>query len=381
MFTTEWGFEPELREDIERFAQERGYRIERLVFDEPEQLSPAVAELYRRWYRERGIPDRRLVIESFVLLEPYWALRTGSTPFWMTFNMQPLLDWAQRYLADAAPFDFIHLMLFAHGVNFVGLPSIDAWRTLLHYGRREGSFLGLDPDAYPAHFTTFARYAQDMHKLPERYPMPAPLPFERFAELQQRGSVVLSSQSACRARTRVARMNRRRLLAMTGMALSGAMLSACKSSKDTEMRAEADKMLELGSLQHEWTRVRGLRMHSLVSIDQAPADAPTVVLVHGSGLSGRYMIPTAVQLTSDHRVYVPDMPGFGDSDKPEEILDVLALADWIAAWMPAIGLKRASFLGNSFGCQVIADLAARHRRYSSFGGGRTHAITRIRSDR
>src|SRR5688500_2205211 len=28
--------------------------------------------------------------------------------------------------------------------------------------------------------------------------------------------------------------------------------------------------------------------------------------------------------------------------------------------MPAIGLERASLLGNAFGCQVIADLAARY---------------------
>jgi len=106
--------------------------------------------------------------------------------------------------------------------------------------------------------------------------------------------------------------------------------------------------------------VAGLRMHALVSIDSVPSHAPAVVLVHGSGLSGRYMIPTARELTDDFRVYVPDLPGFGDSDKPPEIADVPQLADWVAAWMPAIGLEHAALLGNSFGCQIIADLAARY---------------------
>jgi pimeloyl-ACP methyl ester carboxylesterase len=101
-------------------------------------------------------------------------------------------------------------------------------------------------------------------------------------------------------------------------------------------------------------------MHSVISIDSVPSDAPAVVLVHGSGLSGRYMIPTAQQLTTNYRVYVPDLPGFGDSDKPREALNVRELADWLAAWMPAIRLENAALLGNSFGCQVIADLAARH---------------------
>jgi pimeloyl-ACP methyl ester carboxylesterase len=36
------------------------------------------------------------------------------------------------------------------------------------------------------------------------------------------------------------------------------------------------------------------------------------------------------------------------------------LADALAAWMAATGLARVALLGNSFGCQVIADLAARH---------------------
>lgn len=118
--------------------------------------------------------------------------------------------------------------------------------------------------------------------------------------------------------------------------------------------------IDPGTLRSRWTDVGGLRMHALVSTEPAPAGARAVVLVHGSGLSGRYMIPTARELTADFRVYVPDFPGFGDSDKPDKMLTVPGLADALAAWLPAAGLERASLLGNSFGCQVIADLAARH---------------------
>ena len=39
-----------------RFARERGYRVRRIVFDEPEALSPLVADLYRWWYRSAGCP-------------------------------------------------------------------------------------------------------------------------------------------------------------------------------------------------------------------------------------------------------------------------------------------------------------------------------------
>jgi len=85
-----------------------------------------------------------------------------------------------------------------------------------------------------------------------------------------------------------------------------------------------------------------------------------VVLVHGLGLSGRYMLPLAVCLAADHEVFLPDLPGFGDSSHPHEVLDVAGLADALAAWVEAMGLRRPALLGNSFGCQIIVDLAARH---------------------
>lgn len=109
-------------------------------------------------------------------------------------------------------------------------------------------------------------------------------------------------------------------------------------------------------------RVAGLPMRALVSRTLAPASRPAVVLVHGLGLSGSYLMPTARLLQRQYRVYVPDLPGFGDSGKPRSILGVAQLADRLAEWMQAARLGRAHLLANSFGCQVIADLAARYPR-------------------
>ena len=82
--------------------------------------------------------------------------------------------------------------------------------------------------------------------------------------------------------------------------------------------------------------------------------------MHGLGLSGRYMLPLATCLAADHPVFLPDLPGFGDSSHPAGVLDVPGLADGLAAWLEAMELRRPALLGNSFGCQVIIDLAARH---------------------
>jgi 2-hydroxy-6-oxonona-2,4-dienedioate hydrolase len=103
-----------------------------------------------------------------------------------------------------------------------------------------------------------------------------------------------------------------------------------------------------------------LQMHARASGNPAPEGRTAVVLVHGLVVSSRYMVPTAEHLAPHYRVFVPDLPGFGRSESPRRVLDVSELSDALSTWMGAIGLKRAALVGNSVGCQVIADLAVRH---------------------
>lgn len=178
----EWGFEAALAEDIERFAARHGYRIRWLSFDRPASLSPLVADLYRWWYRQRGIPASRLLVESFIVLEPWWTLRTGSTPFWMTFNMEPSLRDVERYLDERDPFDEIHLALFQNGVEGVGWPPPDDWRRVLQRARSKGRYLGRNLDVYPYEMSMFARYDDAIAAIPERYAMPGYLTLSQFDE-------------------------------------------------------------------------------------------------------------------------------------------------------------------------------------------------------
>jgi hypothetical protein len=169
----EWGFEPALRSDIERFAKERGYQVHRLCFRDPADPSPVVAEFHRHWYERRNLSTSRLIVESFILMEPWWVLRTGSIPFWMVFNKQPSADSLASYLEAKGPFEELYLMIFNHGVNSVGLVSIEQWRHLLDRATKHGDFLGIDPAKYPRDFATFIRYHTDFRKkIRARYPMP-----------------------------------------------------------------------------------------------------------------------------------------------------------------------------------------------------------------
>jgi hypothetical protein len=181
----EWGFEAALRDDVERLARQQGWRVVRLLFEQPEDLSPVVADFYRQWHRERGVDEGRLLVESFILLEPYWTLRTGSVPFWMVFNKEPSAQALAAYLDRVEPFDEIAMMLFSHGVESVGLVRIAQWRALLGRARRRGVFIGVDERTFPRDFAAFVRYHHDLlRKIRSRHPLPPPLPLSALERLR-----------------------------------------------------------------------------------------------------------------------------------------------------------------------------------------------------
>jgi 2-hydroxy-6-oxonona-2,4-dienedioate hydrolase len=114
-----------------------------------------------------------------------------------------------------------------------------------------------------------------------------------------------------------------------------------------------------GRLVEAWYPVRGLRLRARISADP-PEDTSAIVLVHGLAVSSRYHVPLAEHLAPYAPVFVPDLPGYGRSDHPSgHDLTVPELGDILLAWMDRAGLERPHLIGNSFGCQVIAELAAR----------------------
>jgi hypothetical protein len=178
----EWGFEAALRTDVEAFARERGLRLIRLLFDDAENLSAPVADFQRQWNREREIAPDRLLVGSFVLNEPHWALRTGSTPYWATFNSGQSFERLRSYLCGTDPYDEIRMMIFPHGTESVGLPSLQDWKKLLAMARSRGELLGVNERAYPHHFSALARYHMEARKLPGRRELPPPRPLEHFID-------------------------------------------------------------------------------------------------------------------------------------------------------------------------------------------------------
>ncbi|MCE9672219.1 hypothetical protein LY474_30880 [Myxococcus stipitatus] len=175
----EWGFEPALLDDLARLARQRRWRLRRIVYPEPEALSPLVADLYRHWYRARDLPTRQLLVESFILMEPWWALRTGVIPFWLARGQESSARALEQYLDASEPWDALYLMLYPHGVESINLASLERWRGLLSRAMERAALLGVDPSAYPRDFATLVRYHPALKRaLPARHSTRERLPLE-----------------------------------------------------------------------------------------------------------------------------------------------------------------------------------------------------------
>jgi pimeloyl-ACP methyl ester carboxylesterase len=102
------------------------------------------------------------------------------------------------------------------------------------------------------------------------------------------------------------------------------------------------------------------RLRYRTNASSARADGIDVVLVHGLVISIEYMMPFAERLAPLCRVWAVDLPGYGKSERPPDLPPTPELGDALAAWMEAVGLASANVLGNSYGCQIASEFAARH---------------------
>ncbi len=105
-----------------------------------------------------------------------------------------------------------------------------------------------------------------------------------------------------------------------------------------------------------WVIVDGLPVFHRVHTE-AGDDGTPIVHVHGFGISGTYLEPTAALLAPRHRTFVPDLPGMGRSVRPERGLDLPGLARALVSYLDAVEIDRATFVGNSLGCPIIVEVA------------------------
>ncbi|MET0782204.1 MAG: alpha/beta hydrolase [Microbacterium sp.] len=120
-------------------------------------------------------------------------------------------------------------------------------------------------------------------------------------------------------------------------------------------RARMHPRRPASGLAERWTIVDGVDVFYRESAN--PPNARVMTHLHGFGLSGRYLLPTAELLADEFHTLVPDLPGFGRSGKHGAALDVPDLAHAAARFLDDRGIETTSLVGNSMGCPVILEFA------------------------
>ncbi len=112
------------------------------------------------------------------------------------------------------------------------------------------------------------------------------------------------------------------------------------------------------SISSEFIEVGSLRVHHSHGGRGSP-----VVFIHGLGSSGymewRYNLEATA---ARHRVFAPDLPGYGRTEKPRARYTIQYFARFIERYMEDRGLRSAAVVGASLGGRIALELALEHPR-------------------
>jgi len=110
---------------------------------------------------------------------------------------------------------------------------------------------------------------------------------------------------------------------------------------------------EIIAADHRW---------AVAESDDAPANAPTVVMIHGFTGSKENWYLVARELRGRYQLVVPDLPGWGESErKPGGDYGFVAQAERVAAFIRVVSPnKPVVLLGHSMGGGIAALVAARY---------------------
>ena len=107
-----------------------------------------------------------------------------------------------------------------------------------------------------------------------------------------------------------------------------------------------------------WVTVEGTRIRFLESADAQP-DATVVLMVHGWAGSAEDFRPLFALLPPSLRAIAVDLPGCGQSEKPDAVYDLPYFLTFLKAFCDGLGLRQVVLVGHSMGGQFAIHFASR----------------------
>ena len=114
---------------------------------------------------------------------------------------------------------------------------------------------------------------------------------------------------------------------------------------------------QLAGLTHKQVQVGDFNIHYY---EGGPKDAETILMIHGFGADKDNWLRFSRPLTDTYHVIALDLPGFGDSSKPDASYDVGTQTERLAAFAKQLGIPKLHLIGNSMGGHIAALYAARY---------------------
>jgi pimeloyl-ACP methyl ester carboxylesterase len=104
---------------------------------------------------------------------------------------------------------------------------------------------------------------------------------------------------------------------------------------------------------------KGIPLHFRVA---GPPGAPPLLLLHGITGSTRYWARAEGDLDRRHRLLIPDLPGFGNSPKPDRDYDISLFVSALRGFLEGQGLTQGPIdvIGHSLGGIVALEYLALH---------------------
>jgi len=87
----------------------------------------------------------------------------------------------------------------------------------------------------------------------------------------------------------------------------------------------------------------------------------TLILVHGLGASAERWSRAIPYFEKEYHIIVPDLIGFGYSDKPVVDYTTDFFSDFLKKFLDSLGIEKPNIIGSSLGGQVTAEYASKNK--------------------